>query len=581
MKINTNKKSISSNEINATKNFDALAKTFASGTGGNLTPKTPKFKGWFVGGIATLAVATAVYFAVNKTNIEEANVVQNKEQIAEPEDSIKKTPVVNPLLASADIPKKVYKINADKGGKINHFTGTEITIPAGAFKDEEGNIIKGEVEIQYREFHDQADIFLSGIPMEYDTAGEKMIFESAGMMEIRGFQKGKRLKIVADKNFRICMHSKNPDPKFNLYSLNETNGKWNYEGKDSVSVTKPKQIESEIVVDDTTSFYDYPKFEEGLKKKEKNDPKIKEVKKEIVEIKKEIKKIKKTEPAKPKKATKTKKNFTIDVVKGEFPELSIYSGTIFEVKNNDEMPEDVYKVTWNDINLKKENNGYNVELSKGERKIAIPVIPVLEGKNYDEALTVFNGKFGEYSNLLTKKKEEERVAEVKLEDLKKAYENQRRLYQEKMIAQQEAYEIQRKNALNLQTARNELKRVFNIKRLGVWNCDSPNAYPKGAIVRAYFIDETTGEELSLSRLDLIEKNRNACFSLSQTMQKQFAFNPKKNNLLWAITMDGRIAFTDKDEFKMINKNNSVHTFKMKVIEIKGKSSKEIKKLIKG
>jgi hypothetical protein len=390
-KINLDKKPISSSEINATKNFDALVKKVTTTGAGNNIPKTSKINSWFVGGIATLAVATVVYFTINPTStiseIESNAIVLLVDEI----DSTNQKLVVNPLLVSIDVPNELYIINADKGGLIKHHTGTEITIPAKAFKDEEGNVIRGEVEIQYREFHDQAEIFLSGIPMGYDTAGEKTIFESAGMMEIRGFQDGKRLKIITNKNFSICMHSKNPDPKFNLYSLDETKGKWNYEGKDSIS-----NLEEELVIQDSIYYNDFSNLGLELEEfpKEENNLEIKGIRKEIKIIEKEIVQIKKIKPSKPLKATKTKKNFTIDVVKTEYPELAIYSGTIFEVKNNEDMSEDVYSITWSDVKLKQEKKVYKVELTKGKRKEIIPVIPVLDGENYKEALVVFDEKYG-------------------------------------------------------------------------------------------------------------------------------------------------------------------------------------------
>ena len=565
-KINLDKKPISSSEINATKNFDALVKKITTTGAGNNISKTSKINSWLVGGITTLAVATIVYFTINSTSniaeIEPNAIVLLVDEIG----SINQKLVVNPLLTSIDVPNESYKINADKGGLIKHHTGTEITIPAIAFEDEEGNIITGEVEIQYREFHDQAEIFLSGIPMEYDTAGEKAIFESAGMMEIKGFQDGKRLKIVTNKNFNICMYSKNSDPKFNLYSLDETKGKWNYEGKDSIS-----NLKEEIKIVSDTAVNDFEEFP-----KEENNPEIKEVKKEIKIIEKEIVQIKKTKPTKPVKATKTKKNFTIDVVKSEYPELVMYSGTIFEVKNNEDMSEDVYSITWSDVKLKQEKKVYKVELTKGKRK---EIIPVLDGENYKEALVVFEGKYGEYKELLQKKEIEEKKAIVKLEALKKAYIKQRKEYQERIIAQQKSYVEQQKNNAAIKKGRMELKRIFNIKKLGIWNCDSPSSYPKGMMVKAFFTNEKTGEELKLSRLDLIERNRNACFSLPPSMQNKFAFNPRKNNLLWAVTIDGKLAFTNKEEFKKIKKGELSHVFKMKVIDVRGKKSGKIKEMI--
>lgn len=44
------------------------------------------------------------------------------------------------------------------------------------------------VKITYREFADPIDFFVSGIPMEYDSAGRKYNFESSGMCEINAYK---------------------------------------------------------------------------------------------------------------------------------------------------------------------------------------------------------------------------------------------------------------------------------------------------------------------------------------------------------------------------------------------------------
>lgn len=561
-KINIDRKPLASEEINATKDFGSLMNKMA-GTG-SVSPKLiSKNMGWFIGSIATIVIATGIYLGTKNTPSSPIKLAV-KETIES--DSIVNKPIINPVIPEADIPNESYFINAKEGGKVKHHTGTEITIPEGAFMDEKGNVVTGKVEIQYREFHDQADIYLSGIPMEYDTAGKKKIFESAGMMEIRGFQNGKRLKIVPDKNFVICMHSKNPDPKFNLYYLDEEKKKWNYEGKDSISIPSKPKI-----------GYKYPTLSstienstnENLLSKKKE---ISEVEEEIKEIKNEIAKIKKAKPSEPRKANPNKKNFTIDVVTSEYPELAVYTGTIFEVINNDNLPEDTYQVTWSDVALKEENNTYSIELSKGKRTEKIAVTPVLEGEDYRKARKIFESKFSTYTTVLTKKKKEEKKAIEDLSKLKERYKKEQEEYEKSLLAMKASMKLEQQSNL-------ELQRVFNINRFGTWNCDSPIPYPKGMMVKASYQDELTGKPIEFRRLDLIEKSRNACFPIYFEQLATLPFNPKKENILWGVTENGMIAVAKNDQFKRISKKNEPFTFNMKLIDIKGKSTAEIKQLL--
>ncbi|HRD40305.1 MAG TPA: hypothetical protein PLC65_16880, partial [Bacteroidia bacterium] len=72
-------------------------------------------------------------------------------------------------------------------------TKSKIKVPQNAFVNKAGPDIIGDVEIQYREMHDQADIIASGIPMTYDSAGTKYHFESAGMFDIKASQNGEQV----------------------------------------------------------------------------------------------------------------------------------------------------------------------------------------------------------------------------------------------------------------------------------------------------------------------------------------------------------------------------------------------------
>lgn len=561
-KINIDRKPLASEEINATKDFGSLMNKMAGM--GSVSPKLiSKSTGWFIGSIAAIVIATGIYLGTKEVPSIPVKLAI-KETIES--DSIVNKPIINPAIPEADIANESYFVNAKDGGKIKHHTGTEITIPEGAFMDEKGNVITGKVEIQYREFHDQADIYLSGIPMEYDTAGNKKIFESAGMMEIRGFQNGKRLKIVPDKNFVICMHSKNPDPKFNLYYLDEEKKKWNYEGKDSIALPSKSEIDTRYPT--ISSSIENPSNKIMLS----TEKKINETQEEIKEIKKEIVKIKKTKPSEPRKANPNKKNFTIDVVKSEYPELAVYTGTVFEVINNDNLPEDTYQVTWNDVALKEKNNTYSIELSKGKRTEEIAVIPVLEGKDYGKARKVFDAKFSTYTTLLTKKKEEEKNAIEDLSKLKEKYKKEQEEYEKSLLAIKASMRLEEQSNL-------ELQRVFNINRFGTWNCDSPIPYPKGMTVRANYQDGQTGKPIEFRRLDLIEKSRNACFPIYAEQLTKLPFNPRKENILWGVTDNGMIAVATNDQFKKIRKKNERFTFTMKIIDIQGKSTAEIKQLL--
>jgi hypothetical protein len=151
-----------------------------------------------------------------------------------PQEEIENAPFISPLIKELDVPYTSYKIDNDQTKTIEHKTGSFITIPANAFVDKDGNLLKGKVEIEYREFKDVAEIIASGIPMSYDEDGEEKHFESAGMIEILAYQNGEAVFINPEKKIAIKMTSDYPGNHYNLYNLDTTAKAWKDIGKDKI-----------------------------------------------------------------------------------------------------------------------------------------------------------------------------------------------------------------------------------------------------------------------------------------------------------------------------------------------------------
>ena len=147
--------------------------------------------------------------------------------------------------------------------------------------------------------------------------------------------------------------------------------------------------------------------------------------------------------------------------------------------------------------------------------------------------------------------QEEKIAEKKLAKLKEAFTKQKEEYERSIREMKRSMTATQKGNF-------EMQRVFSIRKFGTWNCDSPVKPPKGMLVQAKYIDEKSGEELRFKRLDLIEKNRNACFPLDFVRSVSLSYNPRRNNYLWGVTEDGMIAVAKKDEFDGIERNQRKH-----------------------
>ena len=203
-KTNLNRPEISSAEIAKRKNFDSVLKQTTS-VGAKPLMKKP----WFLSSVVavTIAIVTTVVF-MNQDKTADQPIVEKQEQITE-SDSLallafykeeEAKPCIAPPIKGLNVHYTTYKVIAEKGATLDYKTGSKIIIPKNAFTDSNGNLLKGEVELRYREFHDAVDFFVSGIPMTYDSAGVKYQFESAGMVEVLAYQNGKQVNMAPKKS---------------------------------------------------------------------------------------------------------------------------------------------------------------------------------------------------------------------------------------------------------------------------------------------------------------------------------------------------------------------------------------------
>lgn len=161
-------------------------------------------------------------------------------------------PYVVPPVPTADVPFETYTFQAEQGTKVAYKTGTQIEIPANALLDEKNKPVKGKVTLSYREFHDALDVLVSGIPMQYDSAGTKQSLQTAGMFDIRASQEGKNLRLAKGKEMHVRMASWQPDADYNFYSLDTIKRNWEYKTREKVEINQTK-VAMKVVVEQMRS----------------------------------------------------------------------------------------------------------------------------------------------------------------------------------------------------------------------------------------------------------------------------------------------------------------------------------------
>src|SRR5665213_2968111 len=217
-KINRKREPLTDADVKKGQNFDAFMKTYSSSQKPFYKTSTFKLSVITFG----IVIAVGTYFVMNSDQKNQATI----------------SSFIDAPLAGINIPDTTFKMNANVESTFFYSTGSEIRVPQNAFLDSAGNVVKGNVEIRYREFHDPAEIFIAGIPMTYDSAGTRFNFESAGMLEITAWQNGKLLKANPAQPIKVDMASDNESAKFNVYYLDTLKKNWNFIAKDDAEIVE-------------------------------------------------------------------------------------------------------------------------------------------------------------------------------------------------------------------------------------------------------------------------------------------------------------------------------------------------------
>lgn len=536
IKFNINRKNISDEKALKHKSFDKVMAGYKVLS----KPLYKTFKFWAGAGVAVTAVVVATSLLTNNLKKETESAVK-------------------PPIKSLDIPTDSFWVDAVKDTTITTKSGSQIKISANSFFDKNGTLVNGKVEIKYRELQDVIDIFMSGIPMTYDSAGTQYHFESAGMFEFRGFQEHEEVFISDASPVNILLASKWEGERFNIYKLDDKTGVWSYIEKDTAGKNQ-EPIFAQVKTDSV---------------KLPVNEKIEKLTKEVEKAKAKTEQLVQGKPLEPVKAADGTQNLKIQVSEKEFPELALYKNLLFEIDKNDKTyKSELSKITWDAASVKKgkEKGTYVLTFIKGKDEYSFLTRPVVSEKDYPKAVELYNKKFDEYEKTLAMRKEDE----VKKEkELKAEYDklNAERLAQIAEIQQRMASVSAQQIAINATT--DIIYRSFMVSSFGIWNSDCPQNMPKGLMVSATFTDKNN-KELVFNTLYLVEKGKNAAYSLTNYDYTRFTFNPESENLLLGVTKDNKIAVFKPEDFAALGKIGSSCKFKMQVLDKPFKNIDEVK-----
>lgn len=357
-KININRKPVSSSQIEGMRDFGSVLRGYSAA-------KAPFYKkGWFIGSasavVALIIVGVLLLQKTDKPQLTEAGNVP----VAEAEAFIK------PALPGVDVKFSSFTIQSGVADTIEVAGGSRIIIPPCPFVDKSGNELKGAVEIKYREMRDAVDFAISGIPMTYDSAGQKYVFESAGMFEIQGYVGGSAIQVNPACPVTVEMVPVVQDGKYNAYYLDTVKKNWEFIGKpvavrddvlqpaeqnsETFAGNSASECEAEPIASKDTAWSYTQTFKNG---KLIYDSRFSSWYKELKEIENAIEKHRQTAPLAPRKLNPIKNNFRILGDEELYTDIAPFINTIFEVANRD-FNTNLFSLSWNYIKIEKVSPWY-------------------------------------------------------------------------------------------------------------------------------------------------------------------------------------------------------------------------------
>ncbi|OJJ21005.1 hypothetical protein BKI52_10550 [marine bacterium AO1-C] len=137
------------------------------------------------------------------------------------ENAPKKLFDIAPPFRSVTIAPKKITINPTQAQVVRFDGGMQIDVPANAFVDAQGKVVKTAVTLNLEVYDTHAKILASGIPMTFDDGKTRGHFESAGMFQLTGTSQGKKVNIAKDKTLGVNYPSMVSGDDFDFFYFEE------------------------------------------------------------------------------------------------------------------------------------------------------------------------------------------------------------------------------------------------------------------------------------------------------------------------------------------------------------------------
>ena len=447
--------------------------------------------------------------------------------------SLPKKVAVNPVYEDLDVPFSSFKVDASKDTVLTFGEKeTQIKIPARSFVYKNGKPVEGEVNIDYREIRSVAEIMLSGITMEYDSAGTTYDFQTAGMFDIRGYKNGEPIEIAPDKPLTIEYKSDQTDGDYNFYCLDEEKANWDY-----LSTPKVEIENSEVIIKNEASS----SLQNSVNKKSYSNSTHTSNGKTLISDS-----LKKALPIKPQLALKDQELWDFEYNLTRYPRLKQYAGVMWQFageKDNNPLHADTGLI-WNPISIQPiegTDGVYQVDLKAKEHDLSMKMKPVYMGKHYKDATKIYKEKLAAYKAAKRKElKERELLAQVEANGG----------FFNKDGRKQNQIQVQ-------QTRQRRGLRTMNINQFGIFNCDRYGRVPAVKNLIAAIDSSFNGK---VARAFVVAAEGTVVVNWNSLINgnTKFRYSEAEDNKLVLLFPDKKVATFSSEQFNKlkVNRGNS-------------------------
>lgn len=559
--IKLNPEKLSSEDIAKHKDFDALLHQHRKGDPPRRSGR--RLRLIYIGSAVAAAIAGILfYFNIFDQPSVETPVLSNEAYFAQQDFVRSPLEQVRPTFTE-------HRVDADEGGTYDFASGSRLVIPSKAFMDDRGRLIRGEVDIHYREMHDYVDFFLSGIPMVYDSADQQYYLESAGMIEVFALHDGERVNLAPGKTIEVELVSEillpnvNVSPRYNVYKLDTLQRQWVYQDVDHI------QFLDDQALDENDPLY-WPK-RQLLDEIENIEAKAATDRNRLLDSV-----AMPSPPVKPQPLRSNQPSLELTFLDGvEVEGQEFYDGTIWQISTNSpDFDPNMLEKAWEDFQLKKINNlEYELVLLRGDEKQRLMLMPVLSGSDYERALEAYESEYADY---LTTLAEREAMLNQKLAQLSESVKNEKAAVQRQFRSQLDSLS-QWGVATEESGIRRRIVNRFKATSLGIWNCDRPIPV-SGKTLRPEFVDQH-GNKYDHHTAYLVNQGQNTVHRYYSGEGGVLRIDENSRGLLWIVSKDNQLAILRPGELKDIDLEEEKVVLFLELIDRKPKTEQDVRELL--